>query len=73
MTGCVSMAEVEVSCLIPSAGSGDRLGLGCKGFLELAGRPLLRWLADKGRRVADEVGSHFSGWVRCWVRVWASR
>ncbi len=55
MTGCVSMAEVEVSCLIPSAGSGDRLGLGCKGFLELAGRPLLRWLADKGRRVADEV------------------
>ncbi len=44
-----------VSCLIPSAGNGDRLGLGCKGFLQLAGRPLLRWVADKGRLVADEV------------------
>jgi 2-C-methyl-D-erythritol 4-phosphate cytidylyltransferase len=49
------MAEVAVSCLIPSAGSGERLGRGCKGFLELAGRPLLRWVADKGLRVADEV------------------
>lgn len=55
MTGCASMAEVSVSCLIPSAGSGERLGRGCKGFLELAGRPLLRWVADKGLKVADEV------------------
>jgi 2-C-methyl-D-erythritol 4-phosphate cytidylyltransferase len=45
----------RISCLIPSAGSGDRLGLGCKGFLELAGRPLLCWVADKGRQLADEV------------------
>ncbi|GMA40825.1 hypothetical protein GCM10025883_28700 [Mobilicoccus caccae] len=22
---------------------------------------------------AREVGSHFSGWLRCWVRVWARR
>jgi 2-C-methyl-D-erythritol 4-phosphate cytidylyltransferase len=44
-----------VSCLIPSAGTGERLGMGCKGFLELAGKPLLRWLVDKGRQVADEV------------------
>ena len=51
MTG----GAVRVSFLIPSAGGGERLGLGCKGFLELAGRPLLCWVADKGLRVADEV------------------
>ena len=55
MTGCASMAEVAVSCLVPSAGGGERLGRGCKGFLELAGKPLLRWVADKGFKVADEV------------------
>lgn len=47
--------RAAVSCLIPSAGSGERLGRGCKGFLQLAGRPLLRWVADKGLKVADEV------------------
>ena len=51
MTG----GAVRVSFLIPSAGGGERLGLGCKGSLELAGRPLLCWVADKGLRVADEV------------------
>lgn len=48
------MAE-SVSCLIAAAGSGQRLGLGPKGFLELQGRPLLCWLADKLLQVADEV------------------
>jgi 2-C-methyl-D-erythritol 4-phosphate cytidylyltransferase len=51
----MSAGREGISCLIPSAGAGERLGLGCKGFLELAGRPLLRWVADKGRQVADEV------------------
>jgi len=51
----MSAAPGGTSFLIPSAGGGERLGLGCKGFLELAGRPLLCWLADKGRQVADEV------------------
>lgn len=51
----MSTGREGISCLIPSAGTGERLGLGCKGFLELAGRPLLRWVADKGRQVADEV------------------
>ena len=44
-----------VSCLIAAAGSGDRLGLGPKGSLELGGRPLLGWLVDKVNQVADEV------------------
>jgi 2-C-methyl-D-erythritol 4-phosphate cytidylyltransferase len=48
------MAET-VSCLIAAGGMGARLGLGPKGFLELQGRPLLCWLADKALRFADEV------------------
>ena len=44
-----------ISFLMPAAGSGERLGLGPKGFLELQGRPLLRWIADKALRLADEV------------------
>lgn len=55
MTDCASMAEVVVSCLILAAGIGERLGLGSKGFLELRGRPLLAWIADKALQVADEV------------------
>lgn len=51
----MSTGREGIACLIPSAGTGERLGLGCKGFLELAGRPLLRWVADKGLQVADEV------------------
>lgn len=47
--------EGRVSCLIPAAGMGQRLGHGAKGFLVLAGRPLLCWLVDKARQVADEV------------------
>lgn len=49
------MADADVSFLIPAAGTGQRLGMGPKGFLELQGRPLLCWLADKALRVAGEV------------------
>ena len=46
---------IGVSFLLLAAGGGERLGLGPKAFLELHGRPLLCWLADKARLVADEV------------------
>lgn len=49
------MADADVSFLIPAAGIGERLGMGPKGFLELQGRPLLCWLADKALQVAGEV------------------
>ena len=45
----------SVSCLIPAAGAGLRLGEGTKGFLSLAGRPLLCWVTEKALQVADEV------------------
>jgi 2-C-methyl-D-erythritol 4-phosphate cytidylyltransferase len=44
-----------LSFLMLAAGAGERLGLGPKGLLELQGRPLLCWLADKASQVADEV------------------
>lgn len=44
-----------VSCLIPAAGAGERLGHGPKGFLQLRGRPLLCWVAEKALQVADDV------------------
>lgn len=47
--------RARLSFLMPAAGIGERLGLGSKGFLELQGRPLLRWIADKALQVADEV------------------
>ncbi len=49
------MGEISVSCLIPGAGSGERLGLGPKAFLEFRGRPLLCWITDRALQVADEV------------------
>lgn len=49
------MAEARVSALLPAAGIGSRLGLGDKAFLELAGKPLLCWVAEKAGKVADEV------------------
>ena len=55
MTACASMAEVGVSCLLPGAGTGERLGLGPKAFLQLRGRPIVQWIAEKALRVADEV------------------
>ena len=44
-----------LSFLMLAAGGGERLGLGSKGLLELHGRPLLCWLADKAAQVADEI------------------
>ena len=49
------MTDADVSFLIPAAGTGERLGMGPKGLLELHGRPLLCWLADKALQVAGEV------------------
>lgn len=49
------MADATVSFLIPAAGTGERLGMGPKGLLQLQGRPLLCWLADKALQVAGEV------------------
>lgn len=49
------MADVAVSCLIPAAGIGERLGLGPKAFLEVQGRPLLCWMTERALQVADEV------------------
>lgn len=51
----MSDARTGVSFLMLAAGAGERLALGPKGLLELHGRPLLCWLADKARQVADEV------------------
>ena len=51
----MAVADGRVSCLIPAAGMGVRLGQGSKGFLMLSGRPLLCWLVDKALQVADEV------------------
>ena len=49
------MVEARISALLPAGGGGTRLGLGDKGFLELAGKPLLHWVAEKARQVAGEV------------------
>ena len=51
----MSEARTGLSFLMLAAGAGKRLGLGPKAFLELHGRPLLCWLADKAWQVADEV------------------
>lgn len=51
----MSEAGTGLSFLILAAGAGERLGLGPKGLLELHGRPLVCWLADKAAQVADEV------------------
>lgn len=48
-------ARTGVSFLMLAAGAGERLGLGPKGSLELQGRPLLCWLADKAVQVAEDV------------------
>ena len=47
--------HADLSVLIPAAGSGERLGLGPKGLLELAGKPLVTWLSGKLGRISDEV------------------
>ena len=48
-------ARTGLSFLMLAGGAGERLGLGPKGLLELNGRPLVCWLADKAAQVADEV------------------
>jgi 2-C-methyl-D-erythritol 4-phosphate cytidylyltransferase len=45
----------QVSVLIPAAGVGERLGLGPKATLPLAGRPVIDWLVDKALQVGAEV------------------
>jgi len=45
----------DLSVVIPAAGAGERLGLGPKASLELAGKPILTWLTDKLSRLSDEV------------------
>ena len=51
----MSESRTGLSFLMLAAGGGERLGLGSKGLLELHGRPLLCWLADKAAQVADEI------------------
>jgi 2-C-methyl-D-erythritol 4-phosphate cytidylyltransferase len=46
---------MKTSFLIPAGGQGARLGLGPKAMLVIDGKPLVRWLADKALRCADEV------------------
>jgi 2-C-methyl-D-erythritol 4-phosphate cytidylyltransferase len=49
------MGTIVTSVLIPAAGIGERLGLGPKALLEMEGRPLIAWLADKAGDVFDET------------------
>ena len=51
----MSDARAGLSFLLLAGGAGKRRGLGPKGLLELHGRPLVCWLADKAAQVADEV------------------
>ncbi len=48
------MAE-RSAALVPAAGRGDRLGLGPKAFVEVAGRPLLVWAVTALAPWVDEV------------------
>ncbi|MEJ8835674.1 IspD/TarI family cytidylyltransferase [Ramlibacter sp. AN1133] len=45
----------DVSVLVPAAGLGERLGLGPKALLPLAGRPVVDWVVDKARQLGAEV------------------
>ncbi|ADV66702.1 2-C-methyl-D-erythritol 4-phosphate cytidylyltransferase [Deinococcus maricopensis] len=46
---------MKVAALIPAAGSGTRLGLGPKAYVEVAGRSLLAWSVAALAPHADEV------------------
>jgi 2-C-methyl-D-erythritol 4-phosphate cytidylyltransferase len=48
-------SPVRMSALIPAAGSGERLGRGPKAFLQIEGKPILGWLVEKIRKVAEDV------------------
>jgi 2-C-methyl-D-erythritol 4-phosphate cytidylyltransferase len=45
----------DVSVLVPAAGKGERLGRGPKAQLQLAGRPVIDWVADKAKQLGAEV------------------
>lgn len=67
---------VAVSGIVESLTARRRFGAGDLASRVISGvgcGPTRSRLTRLGCRVADEVGSHFSGWVRCWVRVWARR
>lgn len=55
MTDAQAVAPEDVSVLIPAAGQGERMGLGPKSLLPLAGRPVIDWLVDKARPLGAEV------------------
>lgn len=45
----------DTTILIPAAGSGERLGLGPKAALVLAGEPLLGWVSRKALSICPDV------------------
>jgi len=45
----------DTTVLIPAAGYGERLGLGPKALLELAGEPLLSWVSRKALQFSNDV------------------
>ncbi|MEM8661281.1 MAG: 2-C-methyl-D-erythritol 4-phosphate cytidylyltransferase [Pseudomonadota bacterium] len=45
----------DTTILVPAAGSGERLGLGPKALLELAGKPLVTWVTQKLLSLTDAV------------------
>ncbi len=55
MTPEVSPQFPDADALIPAAGSGQRLGRGPKGLLQLGGRPLALWAAEAVRPLVRRV------------------
>ncbi len=49
------MADPVVAALVAAAGTGERLGLGPKAFLPVAGRSLLEWVVDAFEGLVDET------------------
>ncbi len=47
--------DPDLAILIPAAGLGERLALGPKALLELAGKPLLTWVTRKALQLSDDV------------------
>jgi 2-C-methyl-D-erythritol 4-phosphate cytidylyltransferase len=45
----------DISILIPAAGLGTRLGLGPKALIELDGKPLIYWLAEKTKKISSDI------------------
>lgn len=62
-SGGVAVAE-GVAALLPAAGTGERLGLGPKAFIDVGGRPLLGWSIDAMGAAVDEIVVAVpSGWL----------